>query len=172
MPRLILENTTLKDFSEVPVSVNSATFSLSTAVVRRQPSWLIIAIVGVILMAVTVYRTAGWYGAAARMGPLEVQVLLRVALTVVGLIIWTSLAKAYSNAFGRNSGLSWWRLAEVYLVTSLIMAPHALHDGWSFFNNASLLPYSLLLEKALQLIWFWVAVVRLTAQAQRDGRRP
>lgn len=152
--------------------VNSATLSLSTAAVRRQPSWLIIAIVGVILMVVTVYRTAGWYGAGARMGPLEVQVFLRVALTLIGLIIWTSLAKAYSNAFGRQTGLSWWRLAEVYLVTSLIMAPHALHDGWSFFKGATLLPYPLLLEKAAQLTWFWIAVARLTARAQRDGRRP
>lgn len=126
---------------------------------RRETSVIITLLVLAILVWANVIEMSGRQVVRSTTGSLQIKLLIRAIIFLIGAFSWTSFAKAFMNNHDR--GISWWRLLEMYFVTNLLIAPHAIYDGWSLSNGGSVLPWSALYDKLIQLVVFWVWTIKL-----------
>lgn len=126
---------------------------------RRTYSIGLMVIVLALLMAVNAFEMIGRHELRSHTGSLEVKLYIRALFFLGGIVIWCSLAKALTNNDDRR--ISWWQLLELYLVSCLIISPHAILDGWSTLYRGSTFLWSPIYDKIVQLIIFWVWTVKL-----------
>lgn len=143
---------------------------------RREAAWPIIAPVMAALIGIWYFWTATWHQTLPEpRTPVNVHLTITAVFFLVGLAVWTSLAKfgifAYAALSGRDIEVGWGRVATAYLLTSLVLVPRALYDIWCFTSGIPEPGWDSGLGKfVFHVPLFCIVVIVMTRRAGKESR--